>query len=138
MRGIGSQRAALLAAACVAVATGPAYCQTVWVDAPPVAAADLQSEVPDTTAGMVVYIDPVTGAILREPAPGSTALPLSQEVSEALSTSSAGLVQVQLPGGGVMIDLQGRFQSPMIATIDANGAVSTQHLDEVLLPYNRQ
>jgi len=132
MRGIGSQRAALLAAACVAVATGPAYCQTVWVDAPPIAAADMPSEVPDTTAGLVVYIDPVTGAILGQPAPGATPLPLSPEVSEALSTSSAGLVSVPLPGGGFMIDLQGRFQSPMMATIDAYGVVRTQHLDELL------
>jgi len=35
-----------------------------------------------------------------------------------------------VPGGGVKVDLHGRFQSPLIVTIDANGKVKTQHLGE--------
>jgi hypothetical protein len=73
----------------------------------------------------------VTGAILPGPAPGSISLPLTSEFREALSTSAAGLEQAPLPGGGVVVDLQGRFQSPLIATIDANGVITTQHLEEL-------
>jgi hypothetical protein len=81
---------------------------------------------------MVVYIDPDTGAILRAPAPGSISLPLTADLRAALSTSSAGLYQTPLPGGGVIVDLQGRFQSPLIATIAKNGVIRMQHLGEPL------
>ena len=33
-------------------------------------------------------------------------------------------------GGGVRLDLQGRFQNPLIVTIDAGGKVKMRHLDE--------
>jgi hypothetical protein len=39
-------------------------------------------------------------------------------------------VEAPAPGGGVKVDLQGRFQSPLIATVDGNGKVRTQHLGE--------
>jgi hypothetical protein len=35
-----------------------------------------------------------------------------------------------VPGGGVKLDLQGRFQSPLIGTIDANGKVKMHHRGE--------
>jgi hypothetical protein len=77
---------------------------------------------------MMIYLDPQTGAILKEPPPGSVPLPLSERERNALSTSHDGLVQVPsaLPGGGVKIDLQGRFQKPLVATVDANGKFKTQ------------
>jgi hypothetical protein len=43
--------------------------------------------------------------------------------SAAFSRSSAGLVETRSPGGGVMVDLQGRFQSPLIATVGTDGQV---------------
>lgn len=87
---------------------------------------------PEGTSGLRVHIDPKTGAILREPAPGTVPLRLTPQEQNALSTSHQGLVEVPnpLPGGGVKLDLQGRFQSPLIGTIDANGKVKMQHLGE--------
>jgi hypothetical protein len=82
---------------------------------------------------MVIYIDPRTGSLLKEPALGSVPLQLTPQVQSALSTSHQGLVETPIagPGGGVKVDLQGRFQSPLIATTDANGKVRIHHLDEV-------
>ncbi len=82
--------------------------------------------------GMTVYIDPKTGAFLREPAPGFVPLQLNPQLQNALSTSHQGLVEVpaSVPGGGIKLDLQGRFQSPLVVIIDANGKPSMQHLGE--------
>lgn len=87
---------------------------------------------PEGAAGLRVYVDPQTGAIRREPAPGTVPLPLSPQEQRAFSTSHEGLVEVPNPGpgGGVKVDLQGRFRSPLIGTIDANGKLWMQHLDE--------
>jgi hypothetical protein len=79
---------------------------------------------------MTVYVDPQTGAILPEPAPGSVPLRLSPQEQSALSTSHEGLVEVPVPGGGVKVDLQGRFQSPLVGTIDTHGKLQMQHLGE--------
>jgi hypothetical protein len=87
---------------------------------------------PQGAPGFKVYIDPGTGRLLKEPAPGSVPLQLSPREQNARSTSQQGLTEVTspTPGGGVKVDLQGRFRSPLIATIDANGKVRMQHLDE--------
>ena len=87
--------------------------------------------VPKGAAGMIIYIDPQTGAILNEPAPGTVPLQLTPKLQNALSTSHQGLVETPAAGGGVKIDLQGRFQSPLVATIDANGNLRIQHLHEM-------
>lgn len=85
------------------------------------------------TAGMMIHIDPQTGEILKEPVPGTMPLPLPPTLRSALSTSHQGLVETQslVPGGGVKVDLQGRFQSPVFATIDVNGKLKLQHLHEM-------
>jgi hypothetical protein len=87
---------------------------------------------PEGTAGLRVYVDPQTGAVRRDPAPGTVPLQLTPQEQRALSTSHEGLVPVPnpVPGGGIKLDLQGRFQSPLIGTIDANGKLRMQHLDE--------
>ncbi len=89
--------------------------------------------VPGGASGMMIYIDPQTGAILKEPAPGTLPLQLTPELQNAFSTSHQGLTEVPnpVPGGGVKVDLQGRFQSPLIATIDASGKIKIQHLHEL-------
>ena len=76
------------------------------------------------SAGMRVYIDPVTGEFAEPPA-GAVAAP-----SAASSTSDAGLVETPspVPGGGVSVDLQGRFRSPLIATIGTDGKMTMRHL----------
>jgi hypothetical protein len=75
---------------------------------------------------MRVYVDPATGELL----PGRpTSLP-PEPAASALNTSAAGLVEVPSPGGGMMIDLQGRFQSPLVATIQPDGTLRLRHVDE--------
>jgi len=90
-------------------------------------------------SGIKIYIDPQTGAILREPAPGTAPLQLTPELRNALSTSHQGLAEgpSAVPGGGFKVDLQGRFQSPLVGTIDANGKVMMQHLGEPPEPAGR-
>jgi hypothetical protein len=78
-------------------------------------------------SGMKIYRDPVTGELGDPPAeaPDQVSLP----PNDALSTSSEGLVETPspVPGGGSMVDLQGRFRSPLIATQDAEGKITIQH-----------
>lgn len=71
---------------------------------------------PSAGAGMKVYIDPETGEFLEQPPKGaepmvtpSVALPEPEEVASPV------------PGGGVMVDVKGRFQTPMTVTIDPQG-----------------
>lgn len=82
--------------------------------------------------GMKVYLDPQTGALRDTPAPGTAPLILSPQEQNALSTYSGDLEQIpsSLPGGGVMVDLKGRFQSPLMATIGPDGKVRTFHPGE--------
>ena len=82
---------------------------------------------------MVVHIDPKTGAILKEPAAGTVLLRMTPQLQNAISTSHEGLVEVpsSVPGGGIKVDLQGRFQSALIGTIDANGQLKMQHLEAI-------
>src|SRR5712691_7100731 len=103
------------------------------VMAPPVFSGESQpAAVPKGAAGMTIHIDPQTGAILKEPAPGAVPLQLSPQLRNSLSTSHQGLVETPsaAAGGGVKLDLQGRFQNPLIVTIDADGKLKMQHLDE--------
>lgn len=101
--------------------------------APRTVAGDLGTSAdPEGTSGMVIYIDPETGAFLKEPAPGYEPLQLTPQLQNAFSTSDSGLVEIpsSVPGGGVLLDLQGRFQSPLVITIDPNGNLKMQHLNE--------
>ena len=120
-------------AGCFAVAAQPALSGETGSDAnaaqPP---AEKSATITEGASGMTIYIDPQTGAIRQSPAPGTVPLQLTPQERNALSTSHDGLVAVpsSVPGGGVKLNLQGRFQSPSIATIDANGKLKTQHLEE--------
>jgi hypothetical protein len=60
-------------------------------------------------------------------------LQLPPSLLNALSTSHQGLVEAPspVPGGGVMVDLQGRFRSMLFATIGPDGRVKIMHLDEI-------
>jgi hypothetical protein len=112
----------LVAGACFAVSPPPAF------------SAD------GDASGLMIYVDPQTGAILKVPAPGTVPLQLSPELQNALSTSHDGLVEVPspLPGGGIKLDLQGRFQSPLFVTIDANGNAKILHLHETPEPGDKK
>jgi len=76
------------------------------------------------TAGMKVYIDPATGEFLEGPPEPVIAEPV-KDINSPLSTSSEGLREVAAPvGGGVMVDLKGRFQQRARATVDDSGNVT--------------
>ncbi len=76
------------------------------------------------------YIDPETGKLAsppdaaRVPPPALTASPA---VQSATSTSSADFEAKPAPGGGMMIDLKGRFNSRVFATKDKNGKIVISH-----------
>ena len=77
------------------------------------------------TAGWRAYIDPETGELTDPPA-GSAE---SQSEAAAFSTSHAGLRErpSPVPGGGMILDLQGRFRSPLVATRGADGKLTIRH-----------
>lgn len=79
------------------------------------------------SAGLVLNIDPVTGAIVDQPVSGATKLSIPASLSERWSTSDEGLIEQPNPSGGkgVYVNLQGRFENGMVGTIDANGALKT-------------
>jgi hypothetical protein len=65
-------------------------------------------------------------AMRDEVAAASPQSPSLPAVDPALSTSSAGLAEEPAPGGGVMVDLRGRFRSEVGSTVDADGGVRTE------------
>ena len=92
--------------------------------------ANLRVTSPGASAqgGMIVGIDPETGRI--GPASSAQRAELGLSVSQALSRSQAGLVEVHHPDGSVSIDLQGRFQEYAIGHIGPDGRPSLQCLDD--------
>jgi hypothetical protein len=116
-------------AACSVVAMRPAFPGEATGSGTSVAQPPAEKPVPEGAAGMKIYIDPQTGAIRPDPAPGTAPLELTPQLRDAFSTSHQGLSEVQssVPGGGFKLDLQGRFQSPLVVTIDADGKVKMQH-----------
>ena len=79
--------------------------------------------------GMRVYIDPHTGQLTKPPADAAPAEAV-RTGADALSTSDVGLVEKPspMPGGGTMIDLQGRFHTPLAVTVRPDGTLVIQHL----------
>jgi hypothetical protein len=89
----------------------------------PVAQTSSATSTPYNNAGYVVHFDQ-NGKIVEEVSPQSEA-EFNAQLNEVINTSQEGLVQKAnpVPGGGTMIDLQGRFQSAATATVDKNGKV---------------
>ena len=86
---------------------------------------------PDTAAsgrasGLVAHIDPTTGEFLPDPPADRVAPPRAAEAAKA-SAPQLYEVPSPTPGGGVMIDLQDQFQTPLAATMDADGKVTVKH-----------
>ena len=79
----------------------------------------------ESAAAQLLHIDPATGEFVAEPLSG---VPL--ETSDLHGTSSDGLVEEPSPvaGGGVMVNLRGRFQSRSVATIGEDGRVVVECL----------
>jgi hypothetical protein len=83
---------------------------------------------PEPGAGVIIYVDPRTGQIVTTPV--GPAIQLPQSLRNAFSTSASGLAIARSPvrGGGVLLRLRGRFQSPLIGAIDDQGELKLQHL----------
>lgn len=83
---------------------------------------------PGESEALRVYIDPQTGEFTTPPARG---VPAARKTAPpaASSTSQQGLEEgpSAVPGGGTMVDLKGRFHSPLTATIDGNGKTKIEH-----------
>lgn len=90
---------------------------------PATTAATQPAAAPSHQVGLILNIDPATGAIVEEPVPGAARLELSPELATAFSTSDEGIVEQPNPSGrpGMYANLEGRFQAGQVATIDANG-----------------
>lgn len=77
-------------------------------------------------AGVRVYKDPQTGEFAQ---PSSTDISTAASVARSFSRSHVGLVEVlntEVQGGGVKMDLQGRFRSHFVATKDTDGKLSVR------------
>lgn len=90
---------------------------------PPVApsAAHKNAPMPAFAAGQILNLDP-SGKFTS----AQHASDVQTILGEAASQSQEGLVEEKSPvaGGGIMVNLQGRFQNAMTMSIDANGNTS--------------
>ena len=84
------------------------------------------------SAGFVVHIDPATGRV-AEPSPNTIPIVIDEQWANRLSTSSEGLVEKPspVPGGGTMVDLQGRFQNTFVAAVDGTGRVGATCISDL-------
>jgi hypothetical protein len=73
-------------------------------------------------SGLRVYVDPATGRRTSQPSPDARrAAAATDAQNPAFSHSSDGLVERPLPGGGFIVDLEGRFQSATGVRIGKDG-----------------
>jgi hypothetical protein len=69
--------------------------------------------------GMQAHVDPQSGALVPEAVgPVAPALPAPPPAPPA--------AEIPAPGGGMMVDIRGRFMSSVVATIAADGSL---HVD---------
>jgi len=94
---------------------------TSYTDAPFTSEAANLAVAPAMDVGMRIHIDPVTGELLDHPPQPGTKFPLE---TDALNTSTVGLVEEDSPVSGKMVNLQGRFQHNYTATVDAAGSLN--------------
>jgi hypothetical protein len=89
--------------------------------AAPKAAATTPKALPTVpgTAGMVITIDPESGAIV--PPTAEQMARLSPAEQTGLMRTSEGLAEVRLPDGSVMVDLRGRFLEYSVVRLDPLG-----------------
>jgi hypothetical protein len=74
---------------------------------------------PAGAAGMIVAVDPESGALV--PPTAEQVQKLSAAERTGLMRTSAGLVEVSLPNGAVKADLQGRFMEYSVVQLDREG-----------------
>jgi hypothetical protein len=109
--------------------------QTQEKPAPADATPSAPTTVEITGSAQRVYLDPQTGRMLNEPPAGAQVMALSPAELNMISTSHQGLVEQALPGGGYMVDLQGRFRSMAVATVADDGTIVISEVaGEAFLP----
>jgi hypothetical protein len=74
--------------------------------------------------GLKAYVDPTTGESLNSPREPMPSLQVPHD------DSARGLREIASPDpdGGVSVDLEGRFQSPLEATVRPDGTPSIRHV----------
>lgn len=89
------------------------------------------------TAGQIVYLDPVSGEMLQgeaaatamtEDARNSFALEMEDQMRRSVSVEN--LTEQRTPSGAIALDLQGRFQSPLVAIIDPVEGIKIGHVNK--------
>lgn len=91
-----------------------------------------KTEAPENAPAIIVHIDPQTGRIITPPSSPSS----GQVPQPALDPAKPPLPELPVtlspvPGGGVMIQLDERFRTPLTATLDADGKVRFEHKPSV-------
>jgi hypothetical protein len=119
-------------ASCVALAMPLVAQEAARSAAPPprgaAPAAPKASQAAPVQPGLIAFVDLATGKLV-EPSPEDlAAFARSAELQRSLNQSSEGLTEVKLPdGGGYLVDLEGRFQSMLVATIGPDGKLRMGH-----------
>jgi hypothetical protein len=85
------------------------------------------AQAPKISAGFKAYVDPVTGETLERPHDATP--PLELDASHATSDHGLREIASPEPGGGVSVDLQGRFRVPLEATVTPGRRPSIRHRD---------
>jgi hypothetical protein len=114
---------ALLALAVVSLAAPALAGDDPAAAAPPeqtAAQAPAEAAAPVAAAGLIAYIDPKTGGITSTPTAEQRA-EMRAALAALVNDSDEGLVEVTLPDGSVMLDLQGRFQEALAVLVAPDG-----------------
>lgn len=96
---------------------------------------DKTTESIEKSPGIIVHIDPKTGKV-KSPAPGELPDHILKPPPDAVKKPPQPLRETlsPVPGGGVVIELDDRFQTPLSATIDAGGKVRFEHKPTMCSP----
>ncbi len=114
--------AALVVMAGALVATAEEQAAAAAPEVVAAAPAAEQATQPVAADGLVVYLDPETGAPTAHPTADQVAA-MQAALAAALDRSQEGLYDVVLPDGTVMRDLQGRFESAVVVRVAADGSL---------------
>jgi hypothetical protein len=93
---------------------------------------------PQHSGGRIALIDPQTGELMTGEAPARLGEredlqrmfeEFNARLEEVVTADQdvSGLEEERLATGGVKLDLQGRFRSPLVATVDPEGTVAMRH-----------
>jgi hypothetical protein len=93
-------------------------------DSRPAQTAPDQDSAPAPAAGMLAFRDPVTGQ-LRPPTEAELEA-IRPQLEALFNQSSEGLQEIVLDDGTVGVDLQGRFQTAVVAVVAEDGTVTTR------------